>query len=1136
VNPIICMDPIAGMKGIYWLAGQYLADGWARRDGRHDEVTLTVGNHEAEQIAWELAARTVLRWARRETDSATQFTCCHRELVRFLYEQFGHLAQHKLLPGWVYGLPSWCQRELLEGYALGDGHRHKDGYVELTTTSRALAFGMKTLLNVMSTTACVYYDDNNRGGMIDGRKIEANFGLWKVRYREQLDEAHQQTFRTFAHEFCPVREVGELSGHAHPVFNISVEEDESYVVEGIVVHNCTHFSKARGSKPKKKEIRGLAWVVVDWARQRQPDVITLENVEEFRQWGPLAADGQPCPRRKGETFNEWKAQLEALGYVVESRELRACDYGAPTTRKRLFVVARCDGKDIIWPEKTHGSGSIHESLDRQAQQRSRMSGAYGTTAAGERGRHRGAPGKDRRDGSDPANRPRNQDGALKPFRTAAECIDWSIPMLSIFATPAEASAWAAAVNVGRSKHDRIGVPRRPLKPKTLQRIARGLVKWVIQAKRPYIVQLAHGGSGTFGDGRENSIDAPLGTVHAGGNNHAVVDVAVAPYTAGVGGRAGQSPATSVEHPMPTVTGKADRVVAAAMLAPFAVPRYGERDGQQPRSMSVDAPMPTIVGTGNEASLVAATLTPTSVGYWRPAKDGDPLGYELYRRHYSAAKNPKPKQRQFVGPGEKLVLLGSDGKALWAWRKFIDDSGQTGVNCAVFRNESGHLSSWLVSEAVGWAWARWPGERLYTYVDAKAIRSRNPGCCFKAAGWRECGTTKKGLIVLEKLPPPSDGQSAAAMVQTLNHGGDEHRAADLREPLATVTGANDARALVAAMLTKHYGGDEGPGTSPAAPFDAVTARDHHALTVAHLLKFRGESPGTSADAPLDTITSGSASRPAGAGHAMGVSVAYLSHFYTSNTAGGHGDPLYPAKCITSGGQHAAVTVAVCRSINQGSANGAANDPELGRVDPIAPERPLPDLRGHEAAGNDDVRQGLPAAAGCHEESPVRQDRPGLRGGDQQRDGGAGRYGAQDPAGDAGPRAAVTSTDRRAIVAAFLQTYYGNSKDGHSPADPMPTVVSKDRIGLVTVTIDDQTYVVTDIAMRMLTPRELLLAQGFPADYRVDVTADGTHVSKADQVKLIGNAVPPPFARALAFANVVQQGVLGRPPRRKAVAHG
>lgn len=119
--------------------------------------------------------------------------------------------------------------------------------------------------------------------------------------------------------------------------------------------DCKHFSKAKGGKPVEKSIRDLAWVVVRWARQVAPRIIILENVEEFQTWGPLGEDGRPCPVRKGATFKTWVGELKRLGYKVEWRELRACDYGAPTIRKRLFLVARRDGERIAWPEPTHGN-------------------------------------------------------------------------------------------------------------------------------------------------------------------------------------------------------------------------------------------------------------------------------------------------------------------------------------------------------------------------------------------------------------------------------------------------------------------------------------------------------------------------------------------------------------------------------------------------------------------------------------------------------------------------------------------------------------------------------------------------------------------------------------------------------------
>lgn len=118
--------------------------------------------------------------------------------------------------------------------------------------------------------------------------------------------------------------------------------------------DCKHFSKAKGSQPKSKFIRGLAWVACRWAGLVRPRVLMLENVEEFQTWGPLNRRHHPIKSKQGETFKKFVTQLEELGYVVEFRELVAADYGAPTMRKRLFMIARCDGRPIIWPAPTHG--------------------------------------------------------------------------------------------------------------------------------------------------------------------------------------------------------------------------------------------------------------------------------------------------------------------------------------------------------------------------------------------------------------------------------------------------------------------------------------------------------------------------------------------------------------------------------------------------------------------------------------------------------------------------------------------------------------------------------------------------------------------------------------------------------------
>lgn len=146
--------------------------------------------------------------------------------------------------------------------------------------------------------------------------------------------------------------------------------------------------------------------------------------------------------------------------------------------------------------------------------------------------------------------------------------------------------------------------------------------------------------------------------------------------------------------------------------------------------------------------------------WLPVRDGDPRATALYRRHYSFKRyadgrlsDPRNGNRWLIaGPGQKLLLMTTGCDALFVWRKFIDASGQTGVNCAVFRNESEYLSSTLILEAEYWGWQRWPGSRLYTYVNARKIQSVNPGYCFKQAGWHACGfTASQKLVILEKLP-------------------------------------------------------------------------------------------------------------------------------------------------------------------------------------------------------------------------------------------------------------------------------------------------------------------------------------------------------------------------------------------------
>lgn len=233
--------------------------------------------------------------------------------------------------------------------------------------------------------------------------------------------------------------------------------------------DCKHHSKAKGGKPRDKNIRSLAWVAVKWAKKVKPRVIMLENVEEFQHWCPLDGNCQPDKKKKGETFRKFVSELEELGYEVQWKELRASDYGAPTIRKRLFLIARCDGRPIVFPEPTHADPKSKDFKSKK----------------------------------------------LKPWRTTAEIIDWSVPTYSIF--------------LNKEEGKKFGV-RRPLSEKTMERIAKGFMKFVANSEEPYMLDESiapylstyYGKSGNNDSVRGQRVDAPVATITAGGSRHALV--------------------------------------------------------------------------------------------------------------------------------------------------------------------------------------------------------------------------------------------------------------------------------------------------------------------------------------------------------------------------------------------------------------------------------------------------------------------------------------------------------------------------------------------------------------------------------------------------------------------------------------
>ena len=299
--------------------------------------------------------------------------------------------------------------------------------------------------------------------------------------------------------------------------------------------DCKHFSKAKGGKPKDKFIRGLAWAACRWAGLVRPRVIMLENVEEFKTWGPLNRGKHPIKSKQGKTFEKFVQQLTDLGYEVQFRELVAADYGAPTMRKRFFLIARCDGKPITWPEPTHG----------------------------------------------PADSERVKNGRLKPYVGAYTQIDFSRPCPSIFDTSEQIK-------------EKYGIRAvRPLAPKTMARIARGLKKFVLENPEPFIIQCNHGGERKPGDIRE-----PMPTI-TGKHGYGVVE----PYMVQIGqtGFAADR-SKDVREPLTTIVSKNEH----CLISPLLIQYHSETVKDEVRGQKIADPVMT-VDSSNRYGLVTSFL-------------------------------------------------------------------------------------------------------------------------------------------------------------------------------------------------------------------------------------------------------------------------------------------------------------------------------------------------------------------------------------------------------------------------------------------------------------------------------------------------------------------------------------------------
>ncbi|MCR5941088.1 DNA cytosine methyltransferase [Ochrobactrum sp. XJ1] len=565
--------------------------------------------------------------------------------------------------------------------------------------------------------------------------------------------------------------------------------------------DCKHFSKAKGGKPVERNIRDLAWIIPGWIERIQRsggkvDVVILENVEEFQDYGPLIETARglmPDPERKGDYFRKWCRKIRSLGGKIEWRELRACDYGAPTIRKRFFAVIRFDGQPIVWPEPTHGAPTEPDVVS----------------------------------------------GRKLPWRTAAEIIDWSLPCPSIFDTSEQIM----------EKHGLRSV--RPLADNTMARVARGMKRYVLNAERPFLVNLTHGGRveavdepfktitgahrgekavvsphlasvahGDSGGRREYPLTEPHGVVTAGGISNALIAPSVIRFNTGATGQDAREPLSTVtansfikrpggaaplgvvaphlmtmrnagkpfngaDEPTHTITaGGAGLTVVAPVLTaaqhggstrPIDSPShtitastkdqnsviaptlvqvgYGERSGQAPRALDIDRPLGTVVAGGTKHALATALIardfgTSTGHGIDEPGHTVMPDGQGKSRliTAYMAQHNNDSRREGGVNPGRSMdepvstvTQTGSQQSVVAPYLQAYYGTGDGGeenqpVRTVTTKDRHGHVEAAL---------------DVPPFTPAQAERAREVAAFLRAHGFwdeREFVTVEAGGVV------------------------------------------------------------------------------------------------------------------------------------------------------------------------------------------------------------------------------------------------------------------------------------------------------------------------------------------------------------------------------------------------------
>lgn len=820
--------------------------------------------------------------------------------------------------------------------------------------------------------------------------------------------------------------------------------------------DCKHFSKAKGGKPLDKKIRGLVLVIYRWAAIRTR-VIFMENVEEIQTWGPLYTDhsdgckgsapgkckdkcrhGRPMPEHKGRTWDGFKAALgsgidpnhpdipemldvlggtitkaqlvQGFGYTLDTKEIRACDFGAPTIRKRLFMIARCDGLPIVWPKPTHFA---------------------------------------------PADMKRGR----KPWRVVAECIDWDRPCPSIFLTKAEAKE-------ARCK--------RPLANSTLRRVATGVGRYVINAKEPFLVSLTHQGEWS---GVE-PVSKPMKTVtgaHRG--EKAVVDAALAPFVSD-SSRPQEEKGASAGEPMRTACAGTKRG-HMQVVAPVLAREFGQSVGQP-----VDAPAPTVMPAGQgKTALVAPVM--------------------MQRAHFKSnsqmVKGANEPMRTQAASGEHCVI---SANLVRTAHGDVDKKGKR-------RGRGAHpvtepLPSTLASQDL----ALVAGTLIQTgYGEREGQAPRVPGID-KPLGTVVAGGGKHAVV------------AASLMVNATGHPG-----GPATQPLKTIaTGGHHH--LVAANLVEYHS-PKRPGDERTKPVDqplpVQTTEPRFGLVAAHLTQFKTGAVGKPMDVPAPTVLAGSHSPDThgGAASTLGVVAANLVKLRGDVKTHSKGAPVdEPGHTASAGGQHHALSSCYLAQNNFDRVGKDAREP-ITTITGKGHQQPV--ISAYLAQHN----AGFNTTPGHEATEPISTI--SAKGSQQQ------------------------------VVSASLNAYYGTEKDGQGIGEPLRTISTKARFGMATahafapimteaqiagahrvakflrrfgVVFEGEFatvagFIIVDIGMRMLMPRELFRAQGFGDEFVIDRAwlidphtgmMRDVKLTKEQQIRMCGNSVCPPVAAALVRSNV------------------